>query len=160
MEARRDDGLTAKQARFAALLAQGWTQAAAYREAYNTNGAKPETVWQEASRLAHDPRVSARVRELLENARIEDIDSPQVAFRALLQDIEAARADRNWSAVMAGHDKRLKVWGMLKERHIQENVESMSDEQLIRELAGDDPEKRKLLADMIGADYEDDGEAD
>ena len=44
MEAKRDDGLTAKQSRFAALLAQGYTQAAAYRVAYDTNGAKDETV--------------------------------------------------------------------------------------------------------------------
>ena len=150
MEARRDDGLTAKQARFAALLAQGYTQSAAYREAYDTNGAKAETVWQEASRLAHDPKVSARVRELLRDARIEDLDSPAEAFRALLQDIDAARADRNWSAVMAGHDKRLKAWGMLKDRHIQEKAEALTDEQLIKELAGEDPEKRKLVADMIG----------
>lgn len=52
MEAKRFDGLTVKQARFAALLAQGHTQSDTYREAYETDSAKPETVWQEASRLA------------------------------------------------------------------------------------------------------------
>jgi len=150
MEAKRDDGLTAKQARFAALLAQGWTQAAAYREAYNADNMKPESVWPAASRLAADDKVRARVRELLRDARIEELDSPAEAFRALLQDIDAARADRNWSAVMAGHDKRLKVWGLLKERHVHEGVERLSDEQLINELGGKDPKKRKFVADMIG----------
>jgi hypothetical protein len=150
MVAKLDGELTVKEARFAALLAQGKTQAAAYRSAFTAHKQKPQTVYPAASKLAAKSNIRTRVRELLENARIEDIDSPQMAFMDLMQDIDGARKDRNWSAVMAGHDKRLKVWGMLKERHIQEKAETLTDEQIIKELGQGDPAKEAMVKSMIG----------
>jgi hypothetical protein len=52
MGAKNDNGLTARQARFAAFLAEGHNQADAYRKAYRAKNMKPETIWSEASR--HD----------------------------------------------------------------------------------------------------------
>ena len=101
MEARRDSGLTAKQEKFAALLAKGYTQSGAYRAAYNATDMKDATIHQEACRLAHNPLVAARVRELLDAVRISDLDSAQRAFRDLLEDIEAARQAGNWTALAA-----------------------------------------------------------
>lgn len=58
-------GLTPAQAKFAAGLAAGMTQSAAYRDAYPRSlNWKDESVWQCAARLAADAKVAARVAEL------------------------------------------------------------------------------------------------
>ncbi|MFM7655653.1 MAG: hypothetical protein ACKO56_09745 [Paracoccaceae bacterium] len=56
--------MTAKQERFALSIAEGTTQADAYRQAYDASGMKDGTVWSEAARLMRRPHVTARVAEL------------------------------------------------------------------------------------------------
>jgi phage terminase small subunit len=56
--------LTVKQERFAQLVAEGMTQADAYRQAYNAAKMKPETIWARASELMADSNVSGRVETL------------------------------------------------------------------------------------------------
>lgn len=56
--------LTAKQDKFARLVAEGKTQAEAYREAYDCKRTADKTVWENASRLNADSKVSARIQEL------------------------------------------------------------------------------------------------
>lgn len=56
--------LTAKQDKFARLVAEGKTQAEAYREAYNASNMKPETIQKRASELALDGVVTGRIDEL------------------------------------------------------------------------------------------------
>ena len=56
--------LTAKQDKFARLVAEGRTQADAYREAYNASNMKPETIQKRASELALDGVVTGRIAEL------------------------------------------------------------------------------------------------
>jgi hypothetical protein len=58
--------LTAKQEAFAQAVASGMTQADAYRSAYDCEGSADKTVIEEASRVASDRNVSARVSELKE----------------------------------------------------------------------------------------------
>jgi len=53
--------LTAKQEKFARLVAEGKTQADAYREAYNSSNMKAETIHKRASELFLDGAVSGRV---------------------------------------------------------------------------------------------------
>lgn len=61
--------LTAKQEAFAAGLASGLTQAAAYRNAFpNSVKWKDETVWSKASTLAANGKVLERVNELQQKA--------------------------------------------------------------------------------------------
>ncbi|MDH4032071.1 MAG: hypothetical protein OEU49_14565 [Chromatiales bacterium] len=151
MEAKRDDGLTAKQARFAALLARGYTQSAAYREAYDADDMKPETLYPAASKLAADYNVRTRVNELLQEVRLEDLDNCRAALLDLLSDMDAARQAGNWSAVAALTRLRLQALGMLKDKLVVSgDAASLSDKQLIDELAGNDPAKRKIVAEMIG----------
>lgn len=140
------------------MPAQGYAQAAAYREAYYTNGAKDETVWQEASRLAHDPKVAARVDESIREMRIEEIDDARVAYIDMLRDLDRAREANNWTAVAQLTKMRLQFHGLLKDRLVVSGgAASLTDQQLITELAGDDKERRALVASMIGADSEDGG---
>lgn len=57
--------LTPKQERFAQCIADGMSQADAYRASYKVRqGTKPETIQQGASRLMANSNVSARVAEL------------------------------------------------------------------------------------------------
>lgn len=61
--------LTGPQETFAAGVAQGLSQAEAYRKAYpKSEKWKDETVWAAASRLAANSKVYARVQELLQKA--------------------------------------------------------------------------------------------
>lgn len=56
--------LTPKQEKFAQCVADGMTQADAYRNSYNAKKMKPSTVMESASRLMADCNISARVKEL------------------------------------------------------------------------------------------------
>lgn len=63
--------LSAKKEKFALLMATGapqtgkpLTQSEAYRLAFKPKKMKEKTVWEEASRVAADPKVSARIQEL------------------------------------------------------------------------------------------------
>ena len=57
--------LTAKQERFAQLVASGLTQSDAYRQAYDAlPDSLPDTTWSNASQLAHIPQVISRIEEI------------------------------------------------------------------------------------------------
>ncbi|MES2950274.1 MAG: hypothetical protein V4858_17160 [Pseudomonadota bacterium] len=56
--------LTTKQETFAQAVADGMSQADAYRSAYDASKSKPETIWSKASELMADGKVAARVDEL------------------------------------------------------------------------------------------------
>lgn len=74
---RTEAGLTPQQEAFAIALSTGKSQAAAYREAYpRSKNWKTDAVYQAASHLASDPKVSARVAEL--RARVVDVAILQV----------------------------------------------------------------------------------
>jgi len=60
-----EDGLTAKQAKFAANLAEGMSQAEAYRNAYDAQNMAPETIHSHASRMAARDKVRTRVDALI-----------------------------------------------------------------------------------------------
>lgn len=56
--------LTAKQEKFVQGIIEGKSQAEAYRSAYSTKNMTDKTIWEAASRLMQDCKVSARVTEL------------------------------------------------------------------------------------------------
>lgn len=79
--------LTAKQEMFCrVLVAEGLTQADAYRRAYNTKG-KPESVQVKASQLMADSRLRLRVEELKAQASKE----AGLTMASHLRDLERLR---------------------------------------------------------------------
>ena len=56
--------LTAKQELFAQNIVQGMTQADAYRSAYDAENMSDNAIYVEACRLADNPNVALRVKEL------------------------------------------------------------------------------------------------
>ena len=58
--------LTAKQEKFVQGIIEGMSQADAYRSAYSTKNMTDKSVWELASRLMNDVKVSSRLNELRE----------------------------------------------------------------------------------------------
>lgn len=67
-----ESGLTLKQEAFVQELAKGATNSDAYRAAYNCDGMASSTVHQEASRLATNPRIAARLDAVLDAKRVKE----------------------------------------------------------------------------------------
>lgn len=80
--------LTIKQEAFALNVAQGSSQADAYRTAYLPREMKPSTLWAEASRLASHPKVSARIEELKQEAERMRQAAAMDREEAILQRLE------------------------------------------------------------------------
>ena len=81
--------LTAKQEAFCRAYIETGNASEAYRRSYDVGAdTKPETVWQEASRMMADPKVGARVQELLADAR----QLALVSVGSLTDELEKARA--------------------------------------------------------------------
>jgi phage terminase small subunit len=69
--------LTAKQEAFVQNIIQGMSQADAYRSAYDTKRMTEKTVWESASKLMANPKVTTRLTELREQLANENIMSAQ-----------------------------------------------------------------------------------
>ena len=79
------DGLTPKQEKFAQCVADGMSQADAYRSAFNVRPTtKPETIQANASRLMSDSTVSARVAELRQQLSEKAIWTREMSVQALI----------------------------------------------------------------------------
>lgn len=80
--------MTPKQEQFARLYVETGNASEAYRQAYNADNMKPETVTNEAYKLLQDPDISAMVDGLKEEAR----QRHAVTVGDLLSELEQARA--------------------------------------------------------------------
>ena len=60
----KEQPLTGKQEAFAKLVARGAVLSDAYRECYSADTMKDSMVWSEACRLAQNPKVSARIKDI------------------------------------------------------------------------------------------------
>lgn len=131
---RAPSGLTLKQEAFAEALANGATNAEAYRQAYNADGMAAAVVHTEACKLAQHPKVAQRVEDLL---RQKQAQKQLVAARAedriwrqvwgVLEDDKTPAAVKVSAAALAA-----KLAGMVTDR-VQ--VESNSAADIERELA-------------------------
>jgi len=85
---KRIKGMTPKQEQFARLYVETGNASEAYRQAYNADNMKPETVTNEAYKLLQDPDISAMVDDLKAEAR----QRHAVTVDDLLSELEQARA--------------------------------------------------------------------
>ncbi len=148
----KSDGLTARQREFARLVACGHTQATAYKLAYDVRRAKPETVARNASKLMHNTHIATMVREMLREARIEDIVSVGEAVKFILEGRERAIAAGNSTAEAAFTLQITKITGMNRESVLVGAEKSESDSELVARLSGGDPHKATMLRSIIGKD--------
>jgi hypothetical protein len=66
------NGLTAKQEKFAQALASGLSNSDSYRASYDAMSMKDNTIHTEASKLACNPAIANRVREILDGKAIRN----------------------------------------------------------------------------------------
>ncbi len=95
------DELTPKQAEFCRLVACGHNASDAYRLSHDATRQRPTSVNVAASKLMARAKIKQRIRELLREARVEDIVSVGEHTLHLLEDRLAAKADNNHTAVAA-----------------------------------------------------------
>lgn len=77
--------LTAKQEAFVHNIIQGMSQADAYRSAYNAKKMSDKTIWENASRLMANDKVTARLTELRNELAKPSIMSAQERLEWLTQ---------------------------------------------------------------------------
>ncbi|CAI2936255.1 terminase small subunit [Aminobacter niigataensis] len=110
--------LTVKQEAFALAYVETGNASEAYRRSYEVGAdTKPESVWQAASRVLADVKVSSRVKELQQEAR----DLVMVSVGTLTQELEEARAhamkdEKGASAAVSAIMGKAKLHGMLVEK--------------------------------------------
>lgn len=140
MAARKDKitGLTPQQEEFAAGLAAGMSNRAAYVSAYPRAANWSKTaLYPRASRLAADSNVMARVRELQRPVRERhQIDIERITVQ-LLEDREFARATRNAGAAVTATMGLAKLHGLLVEdrKNNRDPFEGWTPEQVREALA-------------------------
>jgi transposase len=98
--------LTPKQEKFASCIADGMSQADAYRTAFNAENMKAETIHKRASELMSDGAVSGRVQELRSKLEKKALWTREMSVRALVEAYKVAKEQTNASG-MTGAVKEL-----------------------------------------------------
>lgn len=108
------DKLTAKQEAFCQYIADGMSQADAYRNAYDAADSKDETIYPNASRLASDSKVAARIEELKSGLQEKQLWTREMSVKALVQAYREGNGAAKVSAVkelnaMHGYNEPQKI---------------------------------------------------
>lgn len=98
--------LTPKQEKFARCIADGMTQADAYRAAYNAENMKADTIYKRASDLMLDGAIKGRIQELKGKLEEKAIWTREMSVKALVQAYKVAQV-QNSATGMAGAIKEL-----------------------------------------------------
>ncbi len=151
METKSDE-LDPKEAKFCVLRASGHNQSDAFRIAWGRTRAKPESVHRMAHRIAQRVHVKSRIRALLREARVNDIEAVGQAYARLLEDMQTAREKGNDTALASYTRCKFQAQGMMRDHLVVSAEKSESDEQLIQRLSGGDPVLEKHLRAIIGRD--------
>ena len=108
--------LTPKQEKFAVLVAEGSTQADAYREAYDVSNMQNNTIQEEASRLMRNHDISARVKGIQGKAA----KSAEVTLEEIVQGIREAaviaRTKEESNALTTAYMALAKVTGQIVDK--------------------------------------------
>jgi len=105
--------LTAKQERFAQLVASGSSNTAAYREAYDSTGSSTTV---QASKLAAKGKVAVRIQSIQDDAAAADTWTRQKLLRLLFIRSEAAFECGQHSASIKALELIGKITGLLTDR--------------------------------------------
>ena len=124
--------LTTKQELFAQKIAEGMSQADAYRSAYSCKNMSDNAIYREASLLADNPNVAQRLKELRDMAAKPSIMSAQKRKEWLTEVINNPEVDIN--ARLRASDQLNKMEG----EYVQKVQASVSYEDNLRKVIGGD----------------------
>ena len=85
--------LTAKQEQFVKNIIDGMSQADAYRQAYQSENMADKTIHENACRLAKNPKVKARLKELRDQLATPNIMSAQERLELLTKIIKGEKGE-------------------------------------------------------------------
>ena len=122
--------MTVKQMNFAEALARGCNQSSAFREAYDSAGMKPSTIWSEASRLRRHPKVAARIDQLKAEAELSAAEKREGVREFVLHELTEMACEASTSSA------RLKALELLGKSVglFSDRVEVSAPEKSIEEL--------------------------
>ena len=127
--------LTPKQQAFALAYVETGNASEAYRRAYEVGeDTKPETIWSEASRTLADPKVTARVMELQQEARERTLVTVESLTRELNEDRELARSLEMPAAAVSAVMGKAKLHGLITDKSKNETALS-GDEAMVAMFA-------------------------
>ena len=149
---RNDTGLKPSEEKFAALIAMGCSQREAYQKSYRAHGLTITVIDSRATRVAAKPLVIERAKSILRESQILDWYSKAEWFQDVIACFRAAKDDKNWTAC-ANFTRQLgQSVGALTESNLTVNVTSnMTDEEVVKRLAGKDPDKAKMIQAIVGS---------
>ena len=131
----KEQPLTGKQEAFAKLVAGGAVLSDAYRECYAADAMKDSTVWSEACRLAQNPKVSARIKDIQadmeQSHRTRLLRREEWVLKSLQE--EAVSAD-NASSRIRALELVGKTVGMFTDRIEQAETSERSASEIEKEL--------------------------
>jgi hypothetical protein len=146
--------LSPQEERFAILCLKR-SQSDAFREAF-ADRVEPDqpdsSIHERACKMAAKPRIKARVAQLLDEARIQDMESVGSIYKQLCELLDKATEAANWTACAAFMRLKLQVNGLLKETVTLSMEQTISDDELVKRVAKDNPALAKLLTDSVGRD--------
>ena len=91
--------LTAQQEKFCQCIADGLTQADAYRASYKAGKMTDEAIYVDASRLASNPKVSLRLKELKDALASKQLWTREQSVAQLIKELDGDRAGDRISAI-------------------------------------------------------------
>nr|DAK42316.1 MAG TPA: Terminase small subunit [Caudoviricetes sp.] len=147
--------MTPKQEQFARLYVETGNASEAYRQAYNADNMKPETVTNEAYKLLQDPDISAMVDGLKEEAR----QRHAVTVGDLLHELEQARAAAlaaptpQSSAAVSATMGKAKMLGLLVDKAEIKAEAEVSTKQEKSPPPLTDDEMRQVMEDFFHKPY-------
>jgi phage terminase small subunit len=135
----RSDGLTAKQAKFVAEYLKTGNASEAYRLAYNASGMNADSVNREAHALMAHPKISPRIALAFKRVQQKAEITLESLTQDLLDDRDAARADKNHPAAIAATKALMELHGL-------KTGERKNERDPFEELS---PEERRARIDKL-----------
>lgn len=134
--------LTPKQEKFAQLYVSLGNASEAYRQSYDVDKSKPETVTENASRLLADSNVSARVEEIKGDTAKDHSVTRKDIVRMLFEIITDVDDTFDLAKLVdADKDERSRFFRMMQQTKNSDKLRAL--EQLTKMLGLNEPEQSK-----------------
>ena len=142
--------LTAKQEQFVKNIIDGMSQADAYRSAYDTTRMKDKTVWEKASALMKNDKVTARLKELRDQLAKPTIMTAQERLELLtriakgeepervVQFVEGEKFEYEIPASLKTRKDAIDIMNKMTGEYTQKIEANVSYEDNLRKLVGED----------------------
>ncbi|APB99033.1 terminase small subunit [Polynucleobacter asymbioticus] len=131
------DALTPKQEKFCQKFIQTGNASEAYRQSYDAQKMKPESINRKAKELMDNGKITARVKELQETL----VKKHEVTVESIAQELEEARTmaltaqTPQTSAAVAASMGKAKLYGLIIDKaELKATVETLNDDQLDGEI--------------------------